>query len=126
MTTVLIGEAVSILRRAALVLESKGWTQGVSYDPKTKRVDISGAIAVAAGIPIKVIATTEGDPIAKCAPRVKPAVAIVLDELEARLNMDITEWNDTPHRTVHQVTRALIAAADALDARSVITRSFYS
>jgi hypothetical protein len=122
----LMSEAVGILRKAVLILESKGWTQGVSYDPKTQRFDISGAIAAAAGIPIKVIAVTEGDPITQCAPRVKPAVAIVLDELEARLGMDVAEWNDAPTRTVSQVLRALVAAADALDARSVITRSFYS
>ena len=118
-------DAVRILRDAATILEQKGWTQGMAYNIKTKEFDLEGAIAHAAGVTIKTLAVTDM-PLDECANGIKPAVSIALDELEAHLHADITEWNDAPHRTQQQVVQALTAAATALYERSIITRPFVS
>lgn len=118
-------QAAKILTDAAVLLERKGWTQGVCYDAKHHRLDMVGAIAHAAGVKISVLAKCE-DPLTECAPAVTPAVAVAVEELEARLNADITEWNDLPHRTEEQVLVALRAAANAITTRATITDAFLS
>ena len=108
-------EAAAILREARAVIERRGWARGVSWDPRTGRVDILGAVAVAAGCSPKETLTSPF-PLAHAPIARRVGALTAWEALDATLDEDPVEWNDALERTEQQVAHLLISVATILEA----------
>lgn len=107
-------QAVDILRKAAVVLLERGWTQGAVLDPKSGGVDVLGAIALAAGVRVKCL--LDDDVLATVPRAVVPGALFAVEALDAYLDQYPVAWNDAADRRAEQVRQTLNGVADLLDA----------
>lgn len=107
--------APTVLRKALVVLEQRGWIQGVTRDPSSGRVDLLGAIAIAAGAPIGLV-TEQPDLLQVAVPEaMRPAAYVAWEALEWAVDDDPVAWQDKSERTYSEVLRAIVRAADRLE-----------
>jgi len=107
--------APAVLRKALVVLEQRGWIQGVTRDPSSGRVDLLGAIAIAAGAPIGSV-TEQPDLLQAVVPEaMRPAAYVAWEALEWAVDDDPVAWQDQSERTYSEVMRAIVRAADRLE-----------
>lgn len=102
----------SVYRRAADILDSRGWNQGDLIDPENGAVCVLGACLLASGIVPDITLPFYQQSIAAGCRR---HAAVLAAHLGGPLWMavhTVTEWNDTDDRTVDDVRRLLHAAAD--------------
>jgi hypothetical protein len=105
--------AGDVLRHAAMLLIERGWVRGVTRDISTGRVDVLGAIALAAGAKVRDV-DDRPDLLLSAVPMARRAAAAVAWEaLEWACGDDPIAWQDR-HDIVDIVT-ALHAAANRLD-----------
>jgi hypothetical protein len=107
--------ANSVLRRAVEVLVDRGWVQGATRDPRTGRVDVLGAVAIAAGAKIKDV-DDRPDLLTTSVPIARRAVALAAWEaLSWAVDADPMAWQDHNERTRAEVVAALNRAAIRLE-----------
>lgn len=102
----------AVYRRAAEVLDERGWHQGYYVDSDGQRVCLAGAVAVACG----------GRPTPEHTPErtivwSEPwGPAVYNDALEGLIDANsgrgLASWNDSPRRTVADVKALLLKAAE--------------
>lgn len=110
------GNVPDHLRRAAEILEKRGWTQHITYIRASGEVDVAGALALSFGVPEEHLSGNM-DEMAAYAPENKYAFLLAAWEyLEGFIREYPVDWNDDASRTEQQVKRTLKAAADELDA----------
>lgn len=103
-----------LLRSAEQQIHKFGWTQG-AVRAEDGRIDISGAILIAAYVKPKLLrAQTFVDP-ETLVPPAKISVALGALYVIEGLVGDIPRWNDEPGRTVQEVRNLLLHAADLID-----------
>lgn len=91
------------LRSAADILESRGWIQGVSVHARSGRVDAFGALGLAMGCSLPDLSGGTGMIFAGV-PKVRRALLVeIVEAASAKLNEDISAWNDRPERTMDEV-----------------------
>lgn len=107
--------ASAILRRAAILLEKRGWNKAMNYDPSTGQVDIVGALALAAGVKVMRFRDTT-DPLGEAVPFGRRAASMVAYEaLQWACDADPVEWQADPQRTLADLLDALSRAATRLE-----------
>ena len=103
-----------MLSCAAAVLSQRGWTRGVTFDPKNGRVDVLGAIAIAAGVkPQSLLSDDVLDAIPQA---LLPGAMFAIEAIESQLNCDLAEWNDQSGQRVDLICRTLNQLASLLGA----------
>jgi len=112
-------DAATLLEQATAILDRYGWIQGATYDVTSRRFDLLGALAYAAGIPRS---TLTGDqaveglvPLAP--PARQAALACAYDECDGILGCDPIYWSDMRGRTYRQVRWLMLDAAAVLRIR---------
>lgn len=94
-----------ILQNAIIILKERGHTKGVTIDPSTGKVDVRGAILLAAGAkPARLAGFTTTPEEANIAQYWIPKVYAAFYVLDS-LFEDMDEWNDSPD-TTHQTIEA--------------------
>ena len=105
-----------LLRHAARIISEHGWLQGVTVDRRTGRVDIYGALCLAAKIPSYHITDEPVEDMVRHAPQRQRALLLAAwDLLDGALQEDPVLWNDSPGRTVEEVVGALENLANLLE-----------
>lgn len=105
-----------LLWHAAATLKKRGWLQGMPVDTRSGRVDIYGALCLAAKIPAYRITDDSLEEIIKHAPQKQRALLLAAWELlDGALQEDPVEWNDKPERTAEEVIGALENLANLLE-----------
>ena len=117
-------DAADILWSAAKRVQNKGWQQGQTYNLKTGATDLSGAIAIAAGVRCKSL-SNDTDPLTLVPLGRKAAVDIALCELEMHTGSEVHAWNDQSGRRAREVVHALKEAAAALELQADIMRAWW-
>lgn len=103
-------------RRAAEIVEQRGWTKGTYYHRNTGKVDLTSAIAMAFKVSEPKL-TDNWEDLSEAAPeRHKDVLLESLRFVDGYLDMDQTKWNDTVATSVEDVTRMLNELADKLEA----------
>lgn len=108
--------APRILRRAAQLLEKRGWTQGAvwrntagraedpQYPPSSGPISAEGAIILAA------------EPEPGMESRADGRALVAADKAMSRdLEEGLTAWNDAPNRTIDEVTARMRSIADEIE-----------
>jgi len=104
------------LRRAATLIEQRGWIQGVSTHTKSGSVDLTGAIALAFGVPEEHLSENM-DEMAYRAPGARYAhLLAAYDFIEGFVHEYPPDYNDNVGRTEGQVLKMLRDAAAELEA----------
>jgi hypothetical protein len=105
-----------VYRRAAEVIDERGWFQGWYADPDGRRVCMLGACAVALGAEFETEGRSNGEPrvvFARDADNTMWHKA--WDGLHTKVHKT-TKWNDESGRTAEQVKAALLEAAELHEA----------
>ena len=103
-----------LLRRAAELLEDRGWQKGITYNPSTGAFDVEGALCFTAGA--KASAMIDGGAIESLVPNAKSAaVWVAWETLSWAVGRDPIAWQDSPGRTATEVIEALRSAAERLE-----------
>lgn len=103
-----------LLLNARIILLERGHTKGVTLHPDSGKVDIRGALLLAAGAKprnVQGFVTTPEE--AKVATYWIPKIYETIDLLEAFYG-DIEEWNDNPATTEQHIADALQTVANKL------------
>ena len=105
----------SIFKNAITILKERGHTKGATFDPSTGKVDVRGAILLAAGAkPARIagfVTTPEEANIAQYwIPKVYAAF-YMLDNLFE----DMEAWNDNPATTQQMIEAGLQKAANLIE-----------
>lgn len=83
----------SVYRNASIIIQNRGFSQNLTYDPYTKSVDVCGAVILACGGSEKLLAEGETEPQNCGIPEGKVATALVaIEYMEAMLGKDASEW----------------------------------
>ena len=117
-------DAADILWAAAMRVQNKGWQQGQTYNLKTGATDLSGAIAIAAGVRCKAL-SSDVDPLRLVPLGRQAAVDIALCELEIHTGSEVHAWNDKSGRRAGEVVYVLKEAAASLELRADIMRAWW-
>lgn len=105
-----------LLRHAARFVKDRGWVQGVSHEGRTGRVDIQGALCLAAKISPYHITESPIDEIARHAPQRQRVLLLAAWELlDGALQEDPVEWNDNIAQTAEEVVGVLENMAGLLE-----------
>jgi len=103
-----------LLRKAAELLEDRGWQRGITYNPSTGAFDVEGALCFTAGA--KASAMIDGGALESLVPRAKSAaVWVAWETLSWAVGKDPISWQDSPNRTTTEVVEALRFAAERLE-----------
>lgn len=103
-----------VYRKAALILETRGMSKMLMYDPYTKSVDVEGAILLACGASEKLLDGDEKDLQKIGIPEAHLMKVIVgLEYIEAMINGEIADWCST-HET-YDAVQMLNRLADRID-----------
>jgi hypothetical protein len=103
------------LRKAADILETRGWTQHITLD-EDGAVDLSGSIALAFGVSESDLCE-DMERMAVFVPENKVAFLLAAwGFLEGYVRQYPTSWNDSPSRTKEEVVKMLRGAAAELNA----------
>jgi hypothetical protein len=107
------GRVPEHLKRAADIIDERGWTQHIAFYDGA--VDVTGAVALSFGVPEKHLSNSMDD-MSYYAPANKVGFLLTAWEfLEGYLRAYPSHWNDQKGRTKEEVTRALRNAAAELD-----------
>jgi hypothetical protein len=106
MPTSLDRSASALLDEAANIIRSRGWTQGIAVDPRTKKVDILGAVSIAAGCRESKI-FEDGFPLLTAPLTNRVAALRAWEVLDSHLMEDPLTWNDREGRSSEEVLRLL-------------------
>lgn len=122
MPTPLDHSASVLLDEAANIIRSRGWTQGIAVDPRTKKVDILGAVAIAAGCRESKI-FEDGFPLLAAPLTSRVAALRAWEVLDSQLMEDPLTWNDRQGRSSEEVLSLLRNLSMDLALKSDNTRS---
>jgi hypothetical protein len=107
--------APSVLRKAREILGTRGWSQGVTRDLVTGEVDLLGAIALAAGAKVSDVDDRPDLLIVSVPEANRPAAYVAWEALEWAVDADPLEWQDSSDRSIFDVLKALVKAAEMLE-----------
>ena len=114
-----------ILLSAASLLERRGWTQGVSFDVRSKSFDLVGAMACSAGVTQRALGKSDLFALDLVAPARRSAILFAWEALEIKLDTDPESWNDTKGRTASEVISLLCTVSTEIAIRSEFMKSFH-
>lgn len=118
-------DASMILLSAASLLERRGWTQGVSFDVRSKSFDLVGAMACSAGVTQRALGKSDLFALDLVASARRSAVLFAWEALEIKLDTDPESWNDTKGRTASEVISLLCTVSTEIAIRSEFMKSFH-
>lgn len=116
--------ASAVLLSAASLLTKYGWTQGISFDVKSKSFDLVGAMACSAGVTQRNLAKSDMFALDLVASAQRASVDVAWEALEIKLDTDPETWNDTKGRTAEEVISLLCTVSTELFIRAEVKRSF--
>ena len=83
----------AVYRDASTIIQSRGFSQNLTYDPYAKSVDICGAVILACGGSEKLLAEGETEPQNCGIPDGKLGTALIaIEYMEAMLGKDASDW----------------------------------
>lgn len=102
----------AVYRRAAVVLDERGWHKGYYVDREGQKVCMAGAVAVACGGRPTPEQTDEHTIVWSTAMEPATYNDAIAGLIDANGGRGVASWNDSPARTLAEVKALLLKAAE--------------